>query len=430
MQLSAEQQHAFDSFKQGKNLFITGPGGSGKSALIRLFYEEAQGFSKNIQITALTGCAAILLGCKAKTLHSWAGIGLGTDCIENIIQKVKKNRHKLAQWREIDILVIDEVSMLSKHLFELLDDLGKHLRRCPRPFGGIQIIVLGDFYQLPPVTKEGECEFCFESPKWRESFSRDCHIKLVHIFRQTDGEYATILNQLREGKIKKKSYTTLLKYVGREIPDSLPVRPTKIFPVRHKVDSINMREMAKLSGDSITYSIKHEYVPESGSPRHSMDEVAAEFKYIEKGLMCEEKLVLKRGSQVMCIVNMELPDGNVLCNGSQGIVTGFCGGSNLPIVKFCGRDVTMPTHAWTSDKIPGLSVLQIPLILAWAITIHKSQGASLDCAEIDVGADIFECGQTYVALSRVKSLDGLYLTSFDISRVFVNETVRDFYESI
>ena len=433
--LSTEQQIAFNKFKEGRNVFITGPGGSGKSALIRRIHLDSIQSRKIIQITALTGCAAILLeGCNAKTIHSWAGIGLGTECIENIIMKIKKNPYKLAQWREIQTLVIDEISMLSCQLFELLDGLGKHFRRNSRPFGGIQIIALGDFYQLPPVSARGEeCSFCFESPKWVETFSLDCHIKLVHIFRQTDETYATILNQIREGRIKKKSYDTLLQFVGRPIPDSLPIRPTKIFPVRYKVDMVNSSEMSKLVGESCVFRTRFVYVPEATTTTAPVkqQDIDAEFRYIEKGLRCEEALTLKVGSQVMCIVNMETPDGTVLCNGSQGIVSGFCRVSNLPIVKYSsGAEVTMSYYAWNSDKIPGLSVQQIPLILAWAITIHKSQGASLDCAEVDVGSDIFECGQTYVALSRVKSLDGLYLTSFDLSKIFINETVREFYKSI
>jgi ATP-dependent DNA helicase PIF1 len=426
MQLSSEQQIAFDKFQQGKNLFITGPGGSGKSALVKLFY----GTEPNIQITALTGCAAILLGCQAKTIHSWAGIGLGTDSIENIILKIKRNPHKRSQWRDIKTLVIDEISMMSQKLFELINEIGKHFKKNTRPFGGIQIIALGDFYQLPPVSKDEEVSFCFESPVWRETFSLDCHIKLIHIFRQSDETYATILNQIREGKIKKKSYNILLSCVGKEIPADILIQPTKIFPVRHKVDSINMREMAKLTGPEFVFKTKFEYIPTAGQPHYSFEEIDAEFKYIEKNLMCEQELMLKSGSQVMCIVNMELPDGSILCNGSQGVVTGFGGPWRTPIVKFKHCESAIPVHAWNSDKILGLSVQQIPLILAWAITIHKSQGASLDSAEIDVGSDIFECGQTYVALSRVKSLEGLYLTSFDISRVFVNETVCEFYKSI
>jgi ATP-dependent DNA helicase PIF1 len=425
MQLSSEQQIAFDKFQQGKNLFITGPGGSGKSALVKLFY----GTEPNIQITALTGCAAILLGCQAKTIHSWAGIGLGTDSIENIILKIKRNPHKRSQWRDIKTLVIDEISMMSQKLFELIHEIGKYFKKSTRPFGGIQIIALGDFYQLPPVSKDEEVSFCFESIVWRETFSLDCHIKLIHIFRQSDEIYATILNQIREGKIKKKSYNILLSCVGKEIPADILIQPTKIFPIRHKVDSINMREMAKLTGPEMLFKTKFEYIPTAGQ-HYLTEEIDAEFKYIEKNLMCEQELMLKCGSQVMCIVNMELPDGSVLCNGSQGVVTGFGGPWRSPIVKFNHCESAIPVHAWNSDKILGLSVQQIPLILAWAITIHKSQGASLDSAEIDVGSDIFEYGQTYVALSRVKSLEGLYLTSFDISRIFVNETVREFYKSI
>ena len=228
MQLSSEQQIAFDKFQQGKNLFITGPGGSGKSALVKLFY----GTEPNIQITALTGCAAILLGCQAKTIHSWAGIGLGTDSIENIILKIKRNPHKRSQWRDIKTLVIDEISMMSQKLFELINEIGKHFKKNTRPFGGIQIIALGDFYQLPPVSKDEEVSFCFESPVWRETFSLDCHIKLIHIFRQSDETYATILNQIREGKIKKKSYN-IFNFMFRIVINGVKHRKFTIYWVHH-----------------------------------------------------------------------------------------------------------------------------------------------------------------------------------------------------
>jgi len=152
---------------------------------------------------------------------------------------------------------------------------------------------------------------------------------------------------------------------------------------------------------------------------------------LSTNLICDKEMVLKIGSQVMCIVNIQSDSGMEVCNGSQGIVTDFCKITGLPRVKFNNGTVrTMERHLWNSDKIPGVGVSQVPLILAWAITIHKSQGATLDAAEIDVGSEIFECGQTYVALSRVKSLEGLYLTSLDLSKIRINKKVKEFYESL
>jgi ATP-dependent DNA helicase PIF1 len=151
---------------------------------------------------------------------------------------------------------------------------------------------------------------------------------------------------------------------------------------------------------------------------------------IHNSILCNDIIKLKVGAQVMCVVNIEMPTGEMICNGSQGIVTKFTE-QGLPVVKYRnGHEMTMNYHLWESENIPGIGVYQIPLILAWAITIHKSQGATMDAAEIDVGSGVFECGQTYVALSRVKSLEGLYLTSFDASKILINKKVREFYDSL
>jgi ATP-dependent DNA helicase PIF1 len=171
------------------------------------------------------------------------------------------------------------------------------------------------------------------------------------------------------------------------------------------------------------------------SIRHEFNELSIkmELDFIAGNLICEKDIKIKMGCQVMCVVNVksDIDDSLEICNGSQGIVTGFCGATGFPLVKFNnGVEKVMPRHTWLSDKIPGIGVSQVPLILAWALTIHKSQGATLDTAEIDVGSGIFECGQTYVALSRVKSLDGLYLTSFDAKRIRINKKVQEFYEKL
>jgi ATP-dependent DNA helicase PIF1 len=441
MELSKEQQIAFDKYVKGENIFITGPGGSGKSALIKKIWSHALSRFKNIQVTALTGCAAVLLNCKATTLHSWAGIGLGNGSVESNIQKIIKSFYKRKIWKKTDILIVDEVSMLSLKLFNLLNLIGQAVRKNNKPFGGIQIIFSGDFYQLPPVGDKDDVNtsrFCFESDDWNSIFHRDCQIQLVKIFRQSDNSYSTILNQIREGIIKKKTNELLLSYVGREKPEKLIVQPTKLYPVRSQVDNINMDQMKVLEGDVKEYEVSFVLDLEMTKEERKMraqfteNEIQFELNYIANNLICDKVLNFKLGAQVMCIINIKGTDGcDLLCNGSQGIIIGFCEITKAPIVKFNnGYTRTMEKHIWTSDKIPGIGVLQTPLILAWALTIHKSQGATLDAAEIDVGSGIFECGQTYVALSRVKSLDGLYLTSFDAKRIRINKKVKDFYESL
>jgi len=441
MELSKEQQIAFDKYVQGHNIFITGPGGSGKSALIRLINEDAYKKFKDIHVTALTGCASILLNCKAKTLHSWAGIGLGNGTIEQLVTKIKKNKFAKALWRGTDILVVDEVSMLSLKLFDVLNAIGKAVRNNPKPFGGIQLIFSGDFFQLPPVGDKDEPDtqrFCFESEEWNTVFNPHCQIQLVKIFRQTDETYSTILNQIREGKIKRKSNDLLLEYVGRPFDSKLIAEPTKLYPTKNKVEQINVSKMSSLTGEEREYKLKYikdlEMTKTDKLKRLEFTDkdIQVELDFLAGNLMCDKEMKVKIGSQVMCVINIKSESGDVLiCNGSQGIIQGYCEITGSPKVKYNnGIEMTMVRHIWESDKIPGIGVSQIPLILSWALTIHKSQGATLDAAEIDVGSGIFECGQTYVALSRVKSLDGLYLTSFDAKRIRINKKVKEFYDNL
>ncbi len=457
MELSPEQQLAFNKYVVGENIFITGPGGAGKSALIKKIQRHAQeDQGKTVAVCAMTGCAAILLDCGARTVHSWAGIGIANGSNGEIINRVMKSSFKKRAWYETDILIVDEVSMMSQKMFELLDSLGRNIRKNKfmRPFGGIQVIFSGDFYQLPPVGDPDEpdtCKFCFESLEWETVFPRENHIQLVKIFRQSDPIYSTILNQLREGKIKRSSVNILTECVNREISEDIIIKPTKLFPTKNKVQEININEMANLTTPIVEYKMK--YVNDISNSKSGVDKVSvkkiktedklkvsgytqeqilAELENIKKNLICEETIQLRIGAQVMCVVNLDV-EFSKICNGSQGIIVGFTENKdiNVPIVKFTnGVKMAINYHVWPSENIPSIGVAQIPLILSWALTIHKSQGATLDIAEIDAGSGIFECGQTYVALSRVKSLEGLYLTALNVGKIKVNKKVQEFYNRI
>ena len=446
MQFSEEQQIAFDKYIQGQNIFITGPGGTGKSALIKHLKQDADKRGKHIQVCALTGCAAVLLECKAKTLHSWSGIGLGKGPIEQLIKKVQKNKHSKALWKETDILVVDEVSMMSLKLFETLDAIGKSVRKDRRPFGGLHLIFSGDFYQLPPVGDKDDLDtskFCFESEFWFTTFQKENHIQLQKIFRQNDPVYQSILNQVREGRLKRSTNDILMNQVNKTIDETVTIKPTKLFPTRNKVDSINASEMDKLEGTELEFKIKYHGDLEMTAKERlqrtqfTPEQIKNELQYLKGNLRCDENIRLKIGSQVMCIVNIDLSNGEMLCNGSQGLVVRFSPDGS-PMIRFSkkndkkdsGFDITMNYHIWPSETIPGVGVSQLPLILAWALTIHKAQGATLDVAEIDAGSNIFECGQTYVALSRVKSLEGLYLTSYDANKIRINKKVQEFYQGL
>lgn len=439
-ELSDEQIIAFNKYIQGENVFITGPGGSGKTELIKKIYNDAILKSKEIQVCALTGCAAILLNCKAKTIHSWGGIGIANGSIDSIVVKVLESKFKKLNWKLIQILIIDEVSMMSKKIFTILDKIAKKVRKQPfLPFGGIQIIFSGDFYQLPPVGSKDEIEtqqFCFESEDWNNTFPIENQIQLIKIFRQKDPIYSKILNQIREGKIKRSSNEILLQHVGKNIKN-MEITPTKLFPTKFKVEQINNSEMEAILSEEIIYKIKEHYelpllTKQEKEKRKLFDnkDIEIELNYMKSNLNCDTELKLKVGAQVMCIVNMELPSGETLCNGTRGIIVRI-NDKNIPIVKFNNiKETIMGYYIWESENIPGIGISQIPLILAWALTIHKSQGSTLEVAEIDVGSGIFECGQSYVALSRVKSLEGLFLTSFDPTKIRVHKKVQDFYEKL
>ena len=447
-ELTIEQEYALQQFEKGQNMLLTGPGGSGKSCLIRKMIEVG---GNNVQVCAMTGCAALLVGCGATTLHSWSGIKMARGLPCEIITNIRNNRKTTAKWRSIKTLILDEVSMLSKRLFELLDAIGKAIRGNQLPFGGIQLIFTGDFYQLPPIggSEEGSGQFCFESDLWYDTFPLDNHIELTKLFRQKDPEYKHILNNIREGKIDPKDMLVLRTRlnIAYNKDEHDGIVPTKLFATKSNVDKMNQQEFDKLTTQCYEYSCiqKSDCVGnlDSGKP-FPLDFVAKckkemtatkkemEFRFLSENCPMEKLLCLKEGANVMCTVNLDLESG--ICNGSVGVITGFSsGGIGIPIptVKFSNgvtRQITI--KYWQSEEFPILAIGQIPLKLAWAMTIHKSQGATLTMGEIDIGSSVFECGQTYVALSRIQSLEGLYLCGLNPSKIKVNPKVRDFYLKI
>jgi ATP-dependent DNA helicase PIF1 len=400
-----------------------------------------------------------MLDCKAKTIHSWAGIGLANGDVDKIVERVDKNFLKKKDWRKTRTLIVDEVSMMSKRLFDILDMVGKTTRNChSRPFGGIQLIFCGDFYQLPPVGVNTEdpdnARFCFESDSWFHTFTKENHIQLKQIFRQNDPVYCQILNQVREGRITRRTDEILRSRVGVLLPDvsedgTLVTKPTILYATRSRVDEINRLEMDKLAildPDSPTYKYDLKYQTDLPLPdkerairdSQSKERIAAELNSLKNSILCDETVHLKVGAQVMCVINMEeslTTSATPICNGSQGVIvrmaTAVMGGQLLPIVRFNnGLEMTVNYHTWASENIPGVGVSQIPLILSWAITIHKSQGATLERCIIDIGSGVFEAGQSYVALSRIKSLEGVSIMSYDVTRILVNKRVKAFYAEL
>ena len=447
VQLSKEQEYAFDKFKLGENLFITGPGGTGKTKLIQDMVEYMNMRGIKYQVCAMTGCAAVLLGkCKARTLHSWSGIKLANGPPDKIIHSVLRNKFAMREWKGIKVLIVDEVSMMSRKIFDILDSIGKSIKTSPKPFGGIQMIFTGDFYQLPPVDKAGEIEssqFCFESDRWLSVFPLKNHIELKTMFRQNDPIYINILSQIRKGEIYKESIEILNRYVKREFISTDGLKPTKLFSVRTKTDFVNKSQYDKIKEPEFIFNMKIDteftmYMDsrksisvedlENCSKLTSL-EIQFQIEKIMETRNINKTLELKKGTIVMCTANIDMD--NSICNGAQGIIVDFEIGTKNPIVLFSnGIKKTIDYEYFQSADYPTICIGQIPLCLAWALTIHKIQGASLSIADMDLGNTIFEYGQTYVALSRVRKLEGLYLSAFNPQRIRANPLVKEFYSRI
>ena len=444
-ELSTEQQYAYEQFTMGNNLFITGPGGTGKTKLIHHLVEHATVIGKRIQVCALTGCASLLLGCNAKTIHSWSGIKLAKGPIEQIVGQVMRNKCAKKNWKATKILIIDEVSMMSRKIFDALDAVARVVRNNPAPFGGLQVIFCGDFYQLPPVPSANEPEtgeFCFESDKWWNVFHPEHHIELKTIFRQTDPKYIEILSQVRTGELSLENADILRQYVKREYdPDQYNGSVlTKLYPVCSRADYLNKILFDKIEETAMEFTVKkmRNCTIYSDTNKEIGADVLQECRSLTKteeeneidqllvNTPCISHLQLKRGASVMCTVNLDMTRG--ICNGSQGIITDFVGSERRPVVKFSnGVTIEIGPHTWQSSDYPTLAISQFPLQLSWAMTIHKIQGTTLARAQIDIGNVIFEYGQTYVALSRIQSLDGLYLAGFNPGRIKANPKVKVFY---
>ena len=434
-----KQSQIFNSYKNENNILITGPAGTGKTYCIKKIYDDATSNKIKISVTAMTGVASLLLDCNATTLHSWAGIGLGKGSHDEIIAKICKSKSKMYNWKNTEILVVDEISMLSNSLFELLDKIAKKIRNNSEPFGGIKIIFCGDFFQLPPISFGNEDTFCFQNKNFLKSF--DKIFILTKIYRQNDYEFKKILVNLRKGLISKNSIEKLEsrviknlshdeKYDLYQIEDNI----SRLVPTKNMANEINQKFINKIDEEIFIFNREFKECREELQIDEKLkldlitnQEKEIEFEYIKQNTLTEDTLQLKLNAFVMCIANIDVPNGIV--NGSQGRIVGF-DKDGYPEVFFFNKknSIIIKKHKWKSESIPGLCIYQIPLILAWGITIHKAQGLTLDRAIIDVGNKIFEAGQTYVALSRIKSLEGLYLENFNLNKLKINYDVLNFYK--
>ncbi|KAM4641380.1 ATP-dependent DNA helicase PIF1 [Discoglossus pictus] len=406
IRLSTEQSLVLSTVLSGKNIFFTGSAGTGKSYLLKRIVGALP--PKSTYATASTGVAACHIG--GTTLHAFAGIGSGKGTLEQCIELAKRPGVR-QHWISCRHLIIDEISMVEGEFFDKLEAVARAVRGRDEPFGGIQLIVCGDFLQLPPVTQaSSDTKFCFQAKSWR----RCIHLtmELTEVRRQTDKVFIALLQAVRLGRCTEEVTRQLIQTNKHKIERD-GILATRLCTHKDDVEITNERRLQQLPGESHTYD--------------ALDSDPMLVKTIDSQCPVNQKLVLKKGAQVMLAKNLDVSRG--LVNGARGVVEGFEGVKALPKVRFlCGVTEVMKPERWVIKGQGGiyLSRQQLPLKLAWAISIHKSQGMSLDCVEISL-ARVFESGQAYVALSRARSLEGLRVMDFDPKVVKANHYVLQFY---
>lgn len=413
--LSEKQKQCLQMMKEGKNIFLTGQAGTGKSLVISTFVKDYEN-KKIIAVTATTGTAAVLLN--GTTLFSYLGIGLGNVAPDLLIIQLRKKKFFLKRWIDLDVLIIDEVSMLSPELFDKLELVARSIRHSTQPFGGIQLILTGDFFQLPNINQKNM--FCFDAETWGACIG-DNVVNLNTNFRQQEDDvYQKCLDDVRCGVLKDETIRILKGRENIVLKNEYGIQPTKIYSLNVNVDEENEIQLDKLDDGNIEfreYELNYEL----------FKKVTMVAEKIKKGCNAPQVVQLCKGAQVMLLYNMDLE--SKLVNGSRGIVTGF-DSENNPIVKFLtGAVRVIPPKNWEIEENGeiAINVSQIPLKLAYATTVHRSQGATIDYAEVDMEG-IFEYGQAYVALSRVKSLAGLSIKNFNPHVIKAHPKVVEFYK--
>lgn len=400
------QSEALSILKTGANVFLTGEPGSGKTHTINEYVAYLRGWGIEPAITASTGIAATHIG--GMTIHSWSGIGIKTKLDKYDIDRIASTKHVVKRVGRAKILIIDEVSMLLAETFSMVDAICREVKQSSKPFGGIQIVLVGDFFQLPPIIKnettngaqtafveESTARFAYNSPVWKRTNPFVCY--LTEQYRQDDGNFLALLSAIRHNIFCSDHLRGIetRKIEPRAVPNGAP----KLFSHNADVNRVNDEILAKLPGKPQVFNMS------SQGPRVLVFA-------LKKGCLSPETLYLKVGTAVMFTKNNP-KEGFV--NGTLGFVEGFDKYNNCPIVKIrSGKRIEVKEMNWAMEEGGRIlaHITQLPLRLAWAITVHKSQGMSLDEAVMDL-SDVFEFGQGYVALSRVRGLSGLYILGWN-----------------
>jgi ATP-dependent DNA helicase PIF1 len=409
--LNKEQLSGLNNFKDKKNIFITGPGGTGKSVLIKEIIKYCNENNIKFGVTATTGSAALLIG--GRTIHSYLGIGIGNRTASELF---KDNRYRLPhiikKIRELKVLIIDEISLMDKNLLKIISHYLSLVRNDTDPFGGLQVAISGDFCQLEPINGE----YCFLSEIWDK-------LEMITIFlnkmvrQEHDKEFQKILRSLRYG-ICNENILKVLKQCNRPLP-LVDIKPTILYSKNIDVEKINKREYDKLilTNKSYTYEIK---LPDI---KKNHDKI----KNWIKTLDIPSTVDICINAQIIVTANISQDTGIV--NGTRGIVSAL--NHNSITIKTVNNklvDITYFKTTYSEDNT--MYFHSMPIKLAYALSIHKSQGATLDAIEINIGKDIFAAGQAYTALSRTRSLDNVIIKDVSIDSFIVKEEVLQFYSKI
>ncbi len=398
------QDVALSILKTGANVFLTGQPGSGKTYTVNKYIEYLLRHRIEPAITASTGIAATHIG--GVTIHSWSGIGIKKSLSLQDLALLKKKSRLASRVKKTQVLIIDEISMLDASVLTTVDHALRELRASRAPFGGIQVVFVGDFFQLPPVSRQGEdpVQFAFDSSAWVEADPVICYLE--EQYRQEDEALLSILRAIRNGEVTSDTFETL----SSRIEESHSHKYTRLYSHNINVDKLNDERISGISGDEVKYYMRY-----SGTPQL--------VEQLKRGCLSPEVLILKIGAQVMFTKN-NFDLGYV--NGTLGEVIGFSEDEN-PIVKIrSGRRIEVTPEEWTiadGERVLA-TIAQNPLRLAWAITVHKSQGMTLDGAIIDL-SNAFEYGQGYVALSRVRTLDNLFLLGLNARALEVHPGILE-----